>query len=77
MSKRSNKKKKQEEYEERSKRRKSPEHTGLAQETKNGIWGVVCFGFAVLTTLAFFGYAGVAGNYFSKRSSPIPKIIEI
>ena len=65
MSKRSNKKKKQEEYEERSKRRKSPEHTGLAQETKNGIWGVVCFGFAVLTTLAFFGYAGVAGNYFS------------
>lgn len=38
---------------------------GLAQETINGIWGVVSFALAVITTLAFFNKAGVAGEYFT------------
>src|SRR3989344_3168517 len=37
---------------------------GLAQETRNSIWGILSFGLAVLSTLAFFHKAGVAGEYF-------------
>ena len=38
---------------------------GLSQETKNGIWGVVALGLAVLSTLAFFHKAGGAGELFA------------
>jgi len=38
---------------------------GLSQETKNGIWGVVSLGLAVLSTLAFFNKAGKAGELFT------------
>jgi S-DNA-T family DNA segregation ATPase FtsK/SpoIIIE len=37
---------------------------GLSQETKNGIWGVVALGLAVLSALAFFQKAGGAGELF-------------
>ncbi len=41
---------------------------GLSQETKNGIWGIVCLGLAIVSTLAFFHRAGVAGEYFGMIS---------
>lgn len=39
---------------------------GLAQETVNGIWGVVSFALAVITALAFFHKAGPAGELFTR-----------
>src|SRR3989344_2256800 len=41
---------------------------GLSQETKNGIWGILSFGLAVLAVLAFFGKAGTFGELFSSVS---------
>ncbi|MEX1063887.1 MAG: hypothetical protein WD898_00130, partial [Candidatus Paceibacterota bacterium] len=41
---------------------------GLSQETKNGIWGIVSLGLAIVTTLAFFGKAGGAGDLFATVS---------
>ncbi len=41
---------------------------GLLQETKNGIWGVIALGLAVLSTLAFFHKAGGAGELFATVS---------
>ncbi|MDO8495795.1 MAG: DNA translocase FtsK 4TM domain-containing protein [bacterium] len=37
----------------------------LSQETKNGIWGVASFGFAILTTLSYFNKAGQAGVLYN------------
>ena len=37
---------------------------GLGQETKNGIWGVICFGAVLIATLAYLGKAGSGGNLF-------------
>lgn len=37
---------------------------GLSQETKNGIWGVACLGFALVSILAYVGKAGSAGLLF-------------
>lgn len=44
---------------------------GLSQETKNGIWGVVALGLAVLSTLAFFHKAGGAGELFATVSKSL------
>ncbi len=44
---------------------------GLSQETKNGIFGIVAGGLAVVSTLAFLGKAGVAGDYFSTISKSL------
>jgi S-DNA-T family DNA segregation ATPase FtsK/SpoIIIE len=44
---------------------------GLSQETKNGIWGVVALGLAVLSTLAFFHKAGRAGELFAVASKSL------
>ncbi len=44
---------------------------GLSQETKNGIWGVVALGLAVLSTLAFFHRAGGAGELFATVSKSL------
>ncbi|MDP3953875.1 MAG: DNA translocase FtsK 4TM domain-containing protein [bacterium] len=44
------------------------EKRGLSQETKNGVWGVASFGFAILSVLAFWGKAGVAGQVFASVS---------
>lgn len=41
---------------------------GLSQETKNGIWGILCLGLALVTTLAFFNMAGGAGRLFASIS---------
>jgi S-DNA-T family DNA segregation ATPase FtsK/SpoIIIE len=41
---------------------------GLSQETKNGIWGIVSLGLAVVATLALFGKAGQAGEIFANVS---------
>lgn len=41
---------------------------GLSQETKNGIWGVLGLGLAIVSTLAFFGLAGSAGEMFASLS---------
>lgn len=41
---------------------------GLSQETKNGIWGVVSLGLAVLSILTFFHKAGRAGELFASVS---------
>jgi len=41
---------------------------GLSQETKNGIWGVLGLGLAVVSSLAFFNLAGNAGQMFSNIS---------
>ncbi len=38
---------------------------GLSQETKNGIWGILCLGLAVVSILAFFNLAGWAGQMFA------------
>ncbi len=35
---------------------------GLSQETKNGIWGVLALGLALLSILAYFGKAGYLGE---------------
>lgn len=40
----------------------------LAQETKNGIWGIISFGLAVLTALSFFHQAGRAGELFNQSA---------
>ncbi|TSC91609.1 MAG: putative cell division FtsK/SpoIIIE [Parcubacteria group bacterium Licking1014_17] len=48
---------------------KSSSVFGLAQETKNGIWSIACFGLAVITTLAFLNKAGDAGLVFSVVAS--------
>ena len=37
---------------------------GLAQETKNGIWGIVCLALAIVAVLAFVGVAGGVGELF-------------
>ncbi len=37
----------------------------ISQETKNGIWGILSFGLAILATLAFFNKAGRAGELFN------------
>ena len=50
---------------ESKERAESKEVLGLSQETKNGIWGVASLGLAVVSTLAFFGKAGAAGELFS------------
>jgi S-DNA-T family DNA segregation ATPase FtsK/SpoIIIE len=44
---------------------------GLAQETKNGIWGILCLGLAIVAMLAFFGLAGSAGEMFSSISKTL------
>ncbi len=44
---------------------------GLEQETTNGIWGVASFALAVVTALAFFNKAGVAGEYFTAFSKTL------
>ena len=38
---------------------------GLSQETKNGIWGVLSLGVAVIAILAYVGKAGAAGEVFN------------
>ncbi len=38
---------------------------GLSLETKNGIWGILCLGLAVVSTLAFFNMAGAGGVLFA------------
>src|SRR3989344_2189741 len=37
---------------------------GLSQETKNGIWGILCLGIALVATLAYLGMAGSGGQLF-------------
>ncbi len=44
---------------------------GLSLETKNGIWGIVCLGLAVVSTLAFFNMAGTAGGLFTTLSKSL------
>lgn len=44
---------------------------GLSQETKNGIWGVASLGLAVISTLAFFGKAGSAGELFASAAKSL------
>jgi len=44
---------------------------GLSQETKNGIWGIVALGLAVLSMLAFFHKAGGAGEFFAAISKSL------
>src|SRR3989344_4303589 len=70
MSKKSKKKDKLSRKEQKEEAKLSAK-SGLAQETKNGIWGVVAFGFAIITTLAFFGTAGVAGDMFADLSKSL------
>ncbi len=41
---------------------------GLSQETKNGVWGVLAIGLAIVSTLAFLGKAGQAGEIFAQTS---------
>ncbi len=41
---------------------------GLSQETKNGVWGILAIGLAVVSTLAFIGRAGAAGDFFAQIS---------
>ena len=43
----------------------------LSQETKNGIWGVLSFGLAILVTLSFFGKAGRAGDIFNNLANSL------
>ncbi|HEY4484481.1 MAG TPA: DNA translocase FtsK 4TM domain-containing protein [Candidatus Paceibacterota bacterium] len=43
----------------------------LSQETKNGIWGVLSFGLAILATLAFFDKAGRAGDIFNSLANSL------
>ncbi|MBI2676859.1 MAG: DNA translocase FtsK 4TM domain-containing protein [Candidatus Yanofskybacteria bacterium] len=43
----------------------------LSQETKNGIWGVLSFGLAILATLAFFDKAGRAGDIFNNLANSL------
>lgn len=44
---------------------------GLSQETKNGIWGVLCIGLAVVSTLAFFNLAGYGGRLFASATKSL------
>lgn len=44
---------------------------GLSQETKNGIWGIVSLGLAVVSTLAFFNKAGGAGILFTEAAKSL------
>src|SRR3989344_7566670 len=57
---------------DKSKKRKEDddpvERHGLSQETKNGVWGVASLGVAILSVLAFWGKAGVAGQVFASIS---------
>src|SRR3989338_713049 len=39
---------------------------GLSSETRNGIYGVVTLGVAILSVLALFGQAGQAGHWFKQ-----------
>ncbi len=48
--------------------KENSEVLGLSQETKNGIWGIVCIGLALVATLAFFNKAGLAGEIFATIS---------
>lgn len=43
----------------------------LAQETKNGILGVVSFGLAILATLSYFNKAGQAGELFNTMAKSL------
>lgn len=43
----------------------------LSQETKNGIWGVLSLGLAVIATLAFFNKAGRAGDIFNSLAKSL------
>ena len=45
--------------------------SGLSQETKNGIWGVISLGLAAVSILAFFDKAGSAGEIFSEFVSSL------
>src|SRR3989344_1053183 len=43
----------------------------LSQETRNGIWGVLSFGLAILVTLSFFDKAGRAGDIFNNLANSL------
>lgn len=43
----------------------------ISQETKNSIWGILSFSFAVLAVLGFAGKAGTAGNLFAVVSKSL------
>src|SRR3989344_4306022 len=43
----------------------------ISQETRNGIWGVLSFGLAILVTLSFFGKAGRAGDIFNNLANSL------
>ncbi len=43
----------------------------LAQETRNSIWGIIAFSFAVLSVLSFIGKAGRGGELFSLISKSL------
>ncbi|MDO8555003.1 MAG: DNA translocase FtsK 4TM domain-containing protein [bacterium] len=38
-------------------------HSGLKEETKRSIWGIICFGFSIFLILSIFNRAGIAGDY--------------
>lgn len=42
-----------------------PPRFDLGQETRNSIWGIISFSFALLSLLSFFGKAGRAGELFN------------
>ncbi len=65
------KKKIKKEVKEKKDKSEVKEVLGLSQETKNGIWGVVSFGLAVVAILAFFHRAGGAGDLFTDLSKSL------
>lgn len=38
-------------------------HSGLREETKRSVWGIICLGFSVFLILSIFNRAGIAGDY--------------
>lgn len=70
----SKKRKKHRDYRDWNKNRKlavQKPAPGLSQETKNGIWGIVFFGAALLSALAFFHKAGAVGDIFAQISQEL------
>ncbi len=64
------KKEKHKKLAKKSAREKEPMFD-ISQETKNSIFGVLSIIFAVLSTLSFFGRAGVAGEVFNSLSKAL------
>src|SRR3989344_6906844 len=54
--------------EEKSAKGEAKIHFDISQETKNSIWGVLSFIFAVLSVLSFFNKSGQAGEVFNQLS---------